>query len=154
MKTRVSSVGTIEPQQRKAVGDAFRLDQKQQIAHATPSLSIQGVPGEYDHRKFITPIFANMVPVQTGVAGGPVVNTIAVTTDPLQWRDYDPGFYSGMFAPPGEKDSKPYYYTDLATGSGPTHSPDPVAPTRAVITERTTAKVFSVNIIQDRDRHS
>jgi hypothetical protein len=158
MEKMVSSIQTrqIDYNRRKAITEAFQGSQRQQTRFAAPSISVRGVPGEYDHRKFITPAMSGFVPVQTGAAGGTIVGSIAVTTNPLQWREYDPGHFEGPFAKPGEKDSKPYYWTNFSTDpvTPPEFTPDPVAPTRAVTTERTSARVFSVSIVQDKEQRS
>jgi hypothetical protein len=161
MKQMISGISTIPYNQKFAVDAAFRNSKRQTTNQAAPSTALAGVPGEPDHRKFLTGALQNMIPVHTGNTEG-VVGTLAYSTNNKQWRDYDPGRLDGLYAPAGE-----YLYAKRATISykgnpdplGPptirytiTNTPEAVVPpTRAVVTNPAKAGVFSVKVVQEAD---
>jgi hypothetical protein len=145
MEVRKSSVSSISPAQRKAVREAYQANRTQQILLAAPDEALLGVPGDQDQRKFLTDHFENMVALQTRNTG-----TIGYHTNPEQWRDYDPGRFDGLLAPPGEYDARPYYYSDLNADPFIEKTADHVVtPSRPVTYQRATALPFSVNIVQE-----
>lgn len=143
---------------RNDIKAAFNVGQKRTTEFASPTIALQGVPGEYDFRKFITPQMQNMVPVHYP-SGGSVVSSLAVVTNPNQWRDYDPGRYVGLAAPAGEYAAPPTktitYEAVIGGGFKPVEEsavPDvAVPPTKAVIIHKSNAGGFSVRIVQSTD---
>jgi hypothetical protein len=160
MKILTSGVSTIPIAQKMAVNDAFNGSQRQQTIQARPGQGMVGVPGEYDHRKFLTGPLQNMVPVHLGNEVG-VVGSIAYSTNNKQWRDVDPGRFGGFYAPAGEYEMPPLsqivYVMNPETGEfEPTEVPtEPtiiVPPTRAVVANQSKAGPFSMRVIQDTDK--
>jgi hypothetical protein len=148
MKKITSGVTTAQYQYpaKKALQEVVKTSQSSQTRLAAPSSSLAGVPGEPDHRHFLTAPFQHMIPIQSG-NGAAVVGSIAYTTNDKAWRDYDRGRYQGIFAPPGEYDQKPAYFTyDLTTPRTPDHYLDP---NKAVVTSNITAGPLSVRVAQE-----
>jgi type II secretory pathway pseudopilin PulG len=141
MRKMLSSVSTVvAPGQRKAVGEAYRQDQRGRVAHAATEIRVQGVPGEPDHHRFLTGPFEGLLPVQSGV-GNALVGSIAVNTNKDQWQDYRTSYFNGIFAQVGRFD--PPAFDSAERVSAP--------PSKAVTTNSTTAKGFTVGVIQDTD---
>lgn len=140
MKQMVSSVSTIQYPQRVALGETFKNSNRQQTTQAAPSLAMAGVPGEYDFRKFLTGAFQNMIPVQVGNSST-VVGTIAYSTNKNQALDFDPGRFTGPYVPAGG-------YAYPALPDVPTRY---IPPNRVVVTNPSTASVFSTKVVQETD---
>lgn len=156
MRTMASSIGSSPQRLVRDVGQAVNTARKQQVALAASEVALVGVPGEPDYKKGVTEAFQNMIPVHKNV-GNAVVGSIAYRTNELAWRDYNPGFYQGLYAPEGEYSSKPFYYTDLeAAQADPslikTASADelPVYG-QAATPNRSLARPFTTQVIQDAD---
>lgn len=161
MKQMVSAISTIPYRQKLAVGESFKAQQHQQTAQAQPQISMAGVPGEGDHRKFLTAPFKNTVAIQTGTHVG-TVGSIAYSTNKNQERDYDTGYFGGLYAPTGDY-GPPVSAVVMYDPGGPPpffiRQPDtlnPVgriigAPSRTVITTPSKAGVFNIKVIGETD---
>lgn len=158
MKQMTSGVSTIPYRQKLAVGEAFKAQQRQQVAQASPQISMAGVPGDPDHRKFLTPAFQNMETIQTGNSAG-TVGSLAVSTNKNQWRDYDPGRFTGPYSPAGEYGPfvAVFYVQDPETFEYKRHEELDATrrivglPSRVVVTNPTKAGVFNIKAIGETD---
>jgi hypothetical protein len=156
MRELKSGVSTSPHSLARTVGETIQTAQRQQVAQAAPEVAMTGVPSEPDYRRGVTEAFANMVPVHKRV-GNSVVGGIAYRTNSQAWRDYNPGFYQGLFAPPGEYSSKPFYYTDLeAAALDPTKIKTASADElpqygQGATPNRSLARPFTTRIVQDSD---
>jgi hypothetical protein len=162
MKSMFSGIGTslISPLQRIGIGQAIEKDRRETTANAAPQISIAGVPGETDPHKFLTTPFQDMVPVHSGT-GNSLVGSLAISPDKHLWRDYKTRFHESLFVGAGEG-GPPGMVTfplDESTGEFVRKEEEDftgrgrlaVPPTRAVVTNRTSAGVFSVRLAQDTD---
>jgi hypothetical protein len=141
--------------------EAMRQANRANENQGKPQSAVQGVPGEYDFRKFLTPALQEMVPVHYH-SGGSVVSSLAVATGSKEWRDleYDPGRYSGLFSPAGEyasgnltftlqiQDLEHGGYKDVEVANLPQAE---VLPTKSVQIQKSSAKPFSINVLQSTD---
>jgi hypothetical protein len=157
MKEMISKVTTVPYNSAKSVGAVVKSAQRDQVRQAAPTIDIQGVPGEYDFRKFLTPAFEGWRPVQSGV-GGIMVGSIVITTNNDSWKSPNnpnvPVYINGLFGPVKNQEDTSSWYTDLSSAEegGPpvdiTTTDDHTLPTKAIVTGQTTAKPFSVRLTQ------
>lgn len=157
MQEMVSKITTIPFNNRKEVVAAANKSQRETTSHIAPSISVEGVPGEYDFRKFLTPAFEGLRPVKNS-SGGAVVNSIAVTTNKESWKSEEPAFINGLFGPVKKVEGTARWYTDLSgVAEGDPVPPvttfdDGYPPSKAVVTGQTTAKGFSNKLTQASDK--
>lgn len=154
MREMKSSIGSSPHQLARNVGEAVNRSQAQQVRQAAPEIAMAGT-SDPDYKKSVTEAFTNMVPVHKN-SGNAVVGGLAYRTNELAWRDYNPGFFQGLYAPAGEYSSKPYYYTDMvAAESDPsvikTGDPADVKFGEAVTPNRSLARPFATQVVQDTD---
>src|SRR5690348_6576407 len=101
MRELKSGVSTSPYPLARSVGEAVQTANRQQVNQAAPEVAMAGVPSEPDYRKGVTEVFKNIIPVHRRV-GNSVVGGIAYRTNKKAWRDYNPGFFQGIAAPPGQ----------------------------------------------------
>jgi hypothetical protein len=166
----ISEVRAINPSANvRAIGELYRANTAQVVAQARPQLAIKGVPGDTDQRRMLTPALQNMTMAQVG-NGNMVTNVLAYGTGTKQYRDYDPGRFSGLYSPAGEygygvqpittvHSLDPItgtYLKDPATGSflETTIYPQPVRlfpPNEVAVVGRATARPTTTSVIQKSD---
>jgi hypothetical protein len=156
MRELSSGVSTSPQRLVRKVNEVVKTAQRQQVAQAAPEVAMTGVPSEPDYRKGVTEAFQNIIPIHRAV-GNSIVGGIAYRTNELAWRDYNPGFFDGLFAPSGEYSSKPFYYTDLAAATAnpsliKTAGEDELPVYGETSTpNRSLARPFTTKVIQDTD---
>jgi hypothetical protein len=158
MKMMTTGISTSPHTLTKAVNESVSQAQRQQVRLAAPEVAMTGVPGEPDYKRGVTEPFKNIIPVHRN-SGSAVVGGIAYRTNEKAWRDYNPGFFQGLFAPEGEYDSKPFYHTDLvAAASDPTlikkataKESEKIVYGEAATPNRVQARPVSTQLIQDAD---
>lgn len=159
MRQMTSGISTNPQRLARAVTDTVKRSQKQQVQLAAPDVAMVGVPGEPDYKKGVTDAFQQMMPVHKNSGNG-VVGGVSYRTNELAWRDYSPGFFQGLFAPEGEYNAKPFYYTDIQAAMD--NPDDPALIKTAAADElpvygeaatptRSQARPGSTQVIQDSD---
>lgn len=157
MKEMVSGTTTIPFNSAKTTGRIIKDANRDQVHRAAPTIDIQGVPGEYDFRKFLTSPFEGWRPVQSG-SNGTMVGSIVVTTNNDSWKSPNspnvPVYINGLFGPVKNQEDTSSWFTDLSSAEEggslviATTTDDHTPPTKAVVTNQTTAKAFSVRLTQ------
>jgi hypothetical protein len=138
-------------------GKVIKTAQRDQVRQATPTIDVQGVPGEYDFRKFLTTAFEGWRAVQSG-SNGTMVGSIVITTNNDSWKSPNspnvPVYINGAYGPVKNQEDKSTWYTDLSSveeGGPPilmTTTNDHTPPSRVIVSGQTTAKPFSVRLTQ------
>lgn len=156
MREMISGITTtVKYNSAKSVKAVVKSAQHDQVRQAAPTIDIQGVPGEYDFRKFLTPAFEGWRPVQSG-SNGTMVGSIVVTTNKDSWKTAGtgPAYVNAIFGPVKSPENTDSWYTDLSSAEegGPpvdiTTTDDHTPPTRVIVSGQTTAKPFSVRLTQ------
>jgi hypothetical protein len=158
MRALASMVRSTDRNLVSQVATQVNTFRRQQVKQAASEVVMAGVPGEPDYKRGVTAAFRNYIPVHKN-SGSNVVGMLAYRTNNKAWRDYNPGFFQGLYAPEGEYDAKPYYYTNIqAVMDNPddpslikTGDPEDVVYGTASAANHSQARSFTTNVIQDTD---